>query len=300
MKNLRVLVAGQPHGTFLKEVKALGALRGIEVDGCWADALVSVQDQSGTTLTVNGKNLFDYDLIHLFTVQKNWLLWFAAVAEAAKHGVKIIDENCLDASLFQHSVLARFARQTEFSIPYPATTIVSSFRQAMIVLRSCERPIVVKILNSRQGRGVALIKNWFDFLVFFVRHRKNQSFAFRKFIKADGDYRITVIGGKAYGACLRRAQKGEWRNNLSLGGIGTNVVLSEIPDLVALAEKVVKLFHIDIAGVDVIVSEDGTPYILEINKSPQLEVFEQEESSGVNLFEKVIELYLERCERPSR
>ncbi len=261
-KEIKILVVGQPNGWFLSRAKEEAKKYNMTVDGCKAGAVLSTHDSDGTLITVNGKNIFEYDLIHLFTVQENRLLWYSIAAEARKHGVKIIDQNCVDSLVSEQSLFYKLAKQTELSISFPKTTIVSSIENMITVMKDSNKPIVIKTLDSRKGYGVSLIKNWFDIFCFSLKHRRKQTFAFREFINGIGDYRVTVIGGKACSAIHRIGTKGEWRNNISLGGRGTNIPLHNIPQLVELAQKVSTTFKFDIAGVDIMVSNDGTPYIL--------------------------------------
>ncbi len=294
-KKIKVLLAGQVKGWFMDRAQREAKSRGLEIVGCMAGALVSTHDASGTKFLVNGKDLFSYDIIHLFTVQKHRALWYAAAAAAAEQGTVILDANCIATPMHEQSVSYQLARQSELGLPFPATTITSSWRQAIKTLRASKWPIVVKTLNSRKGRGVTLVRHWFDFIKFSWAQRHQSSFAFRQFIKADGDYRITVIGGVAQSAVLRRGQKGEWRNNLSLGGSGEAIPLTNIPEVIEIAEQAAVAFDFDLAGVDIIVAKTGEPYILEINRTPQLTGSER--LTGLNLVGKVLDLYVSKYKK---
>lgn len=290
---LNVLVVGQVNGWFLRAVRKEAALQDICVDSARTSGdLVVTCDQEGIQATVKGKDLFSYDLIHLFTVQDNRSLWYAVAGEAAKRGVKIVDRNCYEARASEESLISRLSTQARLNVPFPKTIIVSSLEQTLELLKTVKKPVVLKTLNSRKGSGVSLIYSWLDILRFKSR-RRNRSLAYREYIQASGDYRITVIGGKAYSAIFRRAQGKEWRNNLCLGGKGSRVELEEIPDLVKIAQDISVAFGFDIAGVDIIVSEDGKLYVLEVNRSPQLEASER--ITGVNLTKEVVNLYKRKC-----
>ena len=97
----------------------------------------------------------------------------------------------------------------------------------------------------------------------------------QKYVPNDCDYRVLIFGG-AVKAVMRRSRQNDDThvNNTSAGGRGDMVSLSDFPkewkDIALRAAEAVN--RSDLAGVDIIVdTETGKPYVLEVNKSPQIE-----------------------------
>ncbi|MFC5051546.1 30S ribosomal protein S6--L-glutamate ligase [Rubritalea spongiae] len=135
-------------------------------------------------------------------------------------------------------------------------------------------PLIVKLLEGSQGRGVVLAEtkkaaesviNAFKAL--------NANLLVQEFVKeADGkDLRCFVIDGKVVASIERSAAAGEFRANIHQGGQANIVKIT--PQERALAIKSAKAFGLQVAGVDIIRSRKG-PLLLEVNSSPGLEGIE--------------------------
>jgi ribosomal protein S6--L-glutamate ligase len=135
-------------------------------------------------------------------------------------------------------------------------------------------PLIVKLLEGSQGRGVVLAetkKAAESVINAFKSLRAN--LLVQKFIKeADGkDLRCFVIDGKVVASIERTAAPGEFRANLHLGGTASVVKIT--PEERLLAVKAAKILGLQVAGVDIIRSKSG-PLLLEVNSSPGLEGIE--------------------------
>jgi len=135
-------------------------------------------------------------------------------------------------------------------------------------------PVVVKLLESTQGKGVVLAetRKAANALVDAFRGL-NAHFLVQEFVKeANGaDLRCFVVDGKVVGAMMRTAQPGEFRSNVHQGGTVKKVRLTREERRVAL--KASKILKLNVAGVDILRSDSG-PKILEVNSSPGLEGIE--------------------------
>lgn len=95
---------------------------------------------------------------------------------------------------------------------------------------------------------------------------------------AGRDIRVIVIGGRAVAAMERRAQKGEFRSNIELGGHGVCVRLTESFRLAA--EKAAEALQLDYCGVDLL--EAGSkPVLCEVNSNAFFEGMEA--ATGMNI-----------------
>ena len=135
-------------------------------------------------------------------------------------------------------------------------------------------PLIVKLLEGTQGKGVVLAEtrkaaesviNAFKSL--------NANLLVQEFVKeAQGkDLRLFVIDGKVVAAIERTAAPGEFRANLHQGG--TAAIVRVTAEEKKMAVKAAKTFDLKVAGVDIIRSNKG-PLLLEVNSSPGLEGIE--------------------------
>lgn len=135
-------------------------------------------------------------------------------------------------------------------------------------------PLIVKLLEGTQGRGVVLAetkKAAESVINAFKALRAN--LLVQEFIKeADGkDLRCFVIDGKVVASIQREAAPGEFRANIHQGGTASIVKIT--PEERALSIKAAKILGLKVAGVDIIRSKNG-PLLLEVNSSPGLEGIE--------------------------
>lgn len=132
-------------------------------------------------------------------------------------------------------------------------------------------PVVVKLLEGTQGRGVVLAETAkaAESVINAFKSLKADILV-QEFVKesAGVDLRCFVIGDKVVAAMERRAAKGEFRANIHLGGQGFKVKIT--PQERKLAVAAAKVVGLKVSGVDMIRSKDG-PKVLEVNSSPGLE-----------------------------
>ena len=135
-------------------------------------------------------------------------------------------------------------------------------------------PLVIKLLQGAQGRGVVLAetKKAAESVINGFKVLK-ANLLVQEFIKeADGeDIRCFVLNGKVISSIKRSAAEGEFRANLHLGGKATKISITR--EARSIAIKACKALGLDVAGIDIINSSRG-PLVLEVNSSPGLEGIE--------------------------
>lgn len=156
-------------------------------------------------------------------------------------------------------------------------------------------PVVVKLLESSQGRGVVLAetRKAAESLVDAFRDLY-ANFLVQEFVSEAGgsDTRCFIVGNRVVAGMRRTAADGDFRSNLHRGGSATRVRLTrQEKDIAKLAARELGL---DVAGVDLLAGKDG-PKVLEVNASPGLEGIET--STGKDVAGLMIE-YLETRVRP--
>ncbi|MDP4992090.1 MAG: 30S ribosomal protein S6--L-glutamate ligase [Marivita lacus] len=135
-------------------------------------------------------------------------------------------------------------------------------------------PLIVKLLESTQGKGVVLAetKKAAESVIDAFRGLK-ANFLVQDFIKeaAGEDIRCLVVNGKVVASMKRTGSEGDFRSNLHRGGTAQKVrITKEERDTAVRAARV---FGLGFAGVDILRSHSG-PKVLEVNSSPGLEGIE--------------------------
>ena len=158
-------------------------------------------------------------------------------------------------------------------------------------------PVVIKLLEGTQGKGVVLAEtSKAAESVIDAFRALDANFLVQQFVKEAGgaDIRCFVIGDRVVAAMKRQAMEGEFRSNLHRGGVATVVKLK--PDERATAVRASKKLGLNVAGVDLIRAADG-PQVLEVNSSPGLEGIES--ATGMDVAGKIIG-FLEKNARQHR
>jgi len=135
-------------------------------------------------------------------------------------------------------------------------------------------PLVVKLLEGTQGKGVVLAETHkaAESLIDAFRNL-DANFLVQEFIKEAGgaDIRCLVVGSKVVAAMKRQAKEGEFRSNLHRGGTASLIRLT--PEERSTAVRAAKKMGLNVAGVDLLRSNHG-PVVLEVNSSPGLQGIE--------------------------
>jgi ribosomal protein S6--L-glutamate ligase len=178
--------------------------------------------------------------------------------------------------LHAHQILSRQ------KIGMPATAFAASPKDTGNLIALVGRaPLIVKLLESTQGKGVVLAetqKAAQSVIDAFRGLRAN--FLVQQFVKEAGgeDIRCLVVGGKVVAAMKRRGAEGDFRSNLHQGGTAEPVRISrEERDA---ATRAARAFKLGLAGVDLLRASDG-PKVLEVNSSPGFEGIEKTSSKNV-------------------
>ena len=157
-------------------------------------------------------------------------------------------------------------------------------------------PVVVKLLEGTQGRGVVLaetVKAAESVIDAFIELKAD--FLVQEFIKEAGgsDVRCFVIGNRVVAAMERHSAPGEFRSNLHRGGSATLTKLTPLERRTAI--KAAQTMGLKVAGVDILRSARG-PLVMEVNSSPGLRGIE--EATGVNVAGKIIRFVEENAHLP--
>lgn len=135
-------------------------------------------------------------------------------------------------------------------------------------------PLVVKLLEGAQGRGVVLAETHqaAESVIDAFTGLKANILVQQYIPEAGGsDIRCFVVGDKVIAAMKRQAPEGEFRSNLHRGGTAEKIKIT--PEERKTAVRATKILGLNVAGVDILRSNQG-PMVLEVNSSPGLEGIE--------------------------
>ena len=158
-------------------------------------------------------------------------------------------------------------------------------------------PLVVKLLQGTQGKGVVLAQTQqaAESLIDAFRGL-DANFLVQEFIKEAGgaDIRCFVIGNKVVAAMQRQAKAGDFRSNLHRGGTASLIRLT--PEERSTAQRASQKMGLNVAGVDLLRSNHG-PVVVEVNSSPGLEGIES--ATGKDIAGLIVE-FIEANAKPHK
>tara|TARA_R110001592_G_scaffold3525_36_gene20308 strand:- start:11092 stop:12003 length:912 start_codon:yes stop_codon:yes gene_type:complete len=173
-------------------------------------------------------------------------------------------------------------------VPFPSTGFAHSSEDYDNIIQTVGGvPLIIKLVEGTEGVGVFLaddMKHAINLLKTF--QQLSVPLIVQKFIEesAGTDIRVFVVGDEIVACMQRQSQDGDFRANVALGGDTQSVILSEQEQDIAL--RAARAININVAGVDIIRSNDG-PLVIEINVAPGFTGLE--EVTGIDVAGKIIE-----------
>jgi RimK family alpha-L-glutamate ligase len=188
-------------------------------------------------------------------------------------------------------------------LPVPKYALITSEENLDQALEAVggQFPVVLKLLSGTQGIGVSVVDSYASLKSVYQTIAKlapENEILIQEKIDSNYDLRIQIIIKKfdpinptednciLLGSMKREAVEKDFRTNYSLGGKVSGYEISdEIKDIACRAANAVGCHW---CGVDIMInSEDGKPYILEVNSSPGTEGISQ--AIGRPIVDDVIE-----------
>lgn len=215
------------------------------------------------------------DAIYIANWRINPEIAMALVVYARRHNIPVL--NAEIGGYLAMTKLGEFVKMSDHDVPLPDSVFVRHKHLLKMIRRQklpFDYPFIAKTINGTMGGNNWLVTSEAD-LREAIDATSESMLVLQQFIPNDGDYRITVFGGKVrMGIWRTRAHDATHLNNTSQGGRGDFIAAEEIaPQIREIALRAAEAVgRADIGGVDVVVDKgSNAPYILEVNKSPQLE-----------------------------
>lgn len=155
-------------------------------------------------------------------------------------------------------------------------------------------PLVVKPSSGKKGRGVHVIRDIAEGMERLDEHfawqeYSDDPFFLQDLVEFEREYRILVVDGESLGIVEKVRPTGGIAANAAQGA---RFLAVDAPDVVRSA-----LPHVSgegILGVDVAVDTAGAVHVIEANRAPDWEAFEQ--ATGLNVARLVIDRAIERLD----
>jgi RimK family alpha-L-glutamate ligase len=219
-------------------------------------------------------------------------LW--ALGALAARGVVVLNEPA--ALLGMHDKLLTAWLLKRSGIPHPSTTHVRPGRPFPAI----QPPVVVKPRYGSWGGGVVRCDDERSLLDVMEEVQDAPWFARQGALLQDlvppvgYDLRVLVAGGRVAGAVYRDAAPGEWRTNISLGGVRRRV--SDLPpEAHLLARAAAEAAGASLVGVDLLPTQKGF-VVLELNGAVE---FRPLYAPGRDVFADVVAALIEEGVRQS-
>ena len=155
-------------------------------------------------------------------------------------------------------------------LPTPHTVVCERVAEAMPVVRAmlARSDVIIKPLFGSMGHGMTRVSDAdVAFRVVQALERIRAVFYLQEAVNHGGrDIRAFVVGGRVLAAIERVPSAGEWRANVARGAAVRPLTLSMAWE--ALAVRAAAAVGAEYAGVDLITSETGDVFIIEVNGIP--------------------------------
>lgn len=205
----------------------------------------------------------------------------ALVEHLRTQDIKVFDNNLcqMQYSINKISDLSKLALK---NVSLPNTRNTPTYDHFQQLCSELGYPVIIKPINTGKGLGIFKIDSPADLESFIAKHKADKmpakNLLIQEFIPYIHDLRVLVVGDNTF--CMERTpQDGEFRANYSLGG---SVKVFNLSD--ETRDTAINALHsidMSVAGVDVLITEDGREYILEVNHSPGFEGMEK--ATGENI-----------------
>jgi RimK family alpha-L-glutamate ligase len=236
------------------------------------------------------KDFEDFDCIYIRGSYKYALLQRSLTRALYKKVYMPIKPN---AFTIGHNKLLCSLELQQKGVSIPTSHFVANSKQAKSLLGELHYPVIIKIPEGTQGKGVMFAdsessaKSMIDALDVF-----NQPYIIQEYIETgetkSEDLRVLVANKKVIGAMKRVSTKEDVRANIHADGKGTKVNLDA--NLEKMAIKAANAIGADIAAVDMLKGRKSS--VIEVNLSPGLKGIT--EFTGKNLAKEIAKSLYEK------
>ena len=173
------------------------------------------------------------------------------------------------------------------NIPTPKTIVCEDPNEALASFEELGKDVILKPLFGSKGIGMSRLndRGFAENVIYKLSHL-NEIFYLQEFIEHNNrDIRVLVIDDKAIAGMYRVSDN--WKTNIHAGARVEPIELTS--ELKSLAIKAAKAVKTEIAGVDIVESENGY-YVIEVNSIPGFTALQK--VTDVNIPKEMIDYFL--------
>lgn len=213
--------------------------------------------------------------------------YYIALLRHLEH-LRVPSINSIEAIAIARDKLHTIEILAYHKLPTPKTMLAKFPLNFEFIVEEFQFPLIVKSIVGSRGKGIFLcetVGQMEDLMEMLELSRKeNVYYIIQEFVSYSKgrDIRVLVVGGRAIGAMLRKAKEGQFKANISRGGLGKPFELNS--EVEWLSIEAARVLGLDIAGVDILFDREGYK-VCEVNGGPGFEGFEK--ATGVNVPQQI-------------
>lgn len=187
---------------------------------------------------------------------------------------KLVIDHDLTNRGYAVSKMHDYLLMAKAKIPVPKTWQYFKEDSFIKAAKDLGYPCVLKGTHGAKGQHVYKVSSAAAAKKLFNRYPPGELLV-QEFLPAEEDYRVVVLGYKALPLFVaRKPRRGDFRTNFEIGEQFEARELKLYPEIAAMATKSAKILGREFAAVD-IRCRGSQPLVLEVNRRPNFEGFEQ-------------------------
>jgi [lysine-biosynthesis-protein LysW]---L-2-aminoadipate ligase len=179
----------------------------------------------------------------------------------------------------------------EAGVPTPRTVLALTPEAALEELERTGVPMVIKPLTGSWGRRIGRLDDLdsarlvLDHVAALPSPQSHIVYLQEEVRDVEADVRLLVVGDEVVGACCRTGPG--LRKNVALGGTSARYQPAE--ETVKVALRAATAVGADLAGVDVLVTPDRGPFVLEVNAGVEFSGLQSALGDDVDVAEAIVD-----------
>lgn len=256
--------------TFLENTKT----EDITYDKGSLEELTFVIDNDGVSIkNWTGVEIAEYDIVIFRTIGNYKKEAVTLASYCDNRGLKYIDSMVhAVAPIDDENKLGEMVALKLAGLPVPET-VYGNASELCQYAKKIGYPVILKSVDGKKGRDNYRVTSEDELRDVLKGAEANGSMLLQRFIPNMQDYRVLCLNYQSTVVTLRkRVSDATHLNNVSAGGIELLVDNDDTPiNVLDVSLKAARALSIEVAGVDVVLDEErGAPYIIEVNRAPEL------------------------------